>query len=155
MTLTQEQIAHVRSLEDARGGITPDVVVADAKRKDSPLHGLFEWDKGKAAAAHWIQQAREVIGAVRVVVVNQTSTFRAPVYMRDPDAAGGQGYRSVVALRSEQDRAREALVATLRTAAGHLERAHALAEPLGLASEIDDLVARIVGVQRSVTSLAA
>lgn len=154
MTLTQEQIAHVRSLEDARGGITPDVVVADAKRKDSPLHDLFEWDKGKAAAMHWIQQAREVIGAVRVVVVNQTSTLRVPVYMRDPDA-NGQGYQSVVALRSEPDRAREALVATLRTAAGHVERARALAEPLGLSSEIDDLMTRIVGLQMAVTSVAA
>jgi hypothetical protein len=154
MTLTQDQIAHVRSLEDGLGNITPDMIVADAKRPDSPLHDLFEWDPNIAAAAHWIQQAREVIGAVRVVIVNQTTTIRVPVYVRDPDATG-QGYRSVMALRSEPEKAREALITTLKTAGGHLQRGHELAEVLGLQGEIDELIEQLVGLQRKLTSIAA
>lgn len=155
MTLTQEQVAHIRTLEDVSGRITPDVIVQDARRKDSPLHDLFEWDKSKAAAIYWIAQAREIIGAVRIVVTHQTAVVHAPVYVRDPDANNDeQGYRSVAALRSEPERAREALVATLEVAAGHVRRAFDLAEPLGLAGQIDALLDEIVGVQRRISSAA-
>jgi uncharacterized protein YigE (DUF2233 family) len=151
--LTQEQIAHLRTLEDSLGKLTPDRVVEDAKRKQSPLHALFEWDKAKAAAIQWIAQAREIIGAVQIVVTNETTTVRTPVYVRDPDASG-QGYRSVMALRADPDRARESLVYTLEVAAGHLRRAYELAQPLGLAMEVDALLDQIVGVQRSIKTAA-
>lgn len=147
MKLTQEQIDRIQSLEDERGQVTADRVVEDARSKSSPLHGLFEWDKSKAAAAYWIQQAREIIGAVRVVVTNNTSTVKAPVYVRDM-AADGQGYRNVSSLRADPQQARESLIYTLDVAAGHVRRALDLAGPLGLSGEIDALIEHIVGVQR-------
>lgn len=153
MKLTQEQIDRIHALEDERGQVTADRVVEDARSKSSPLHELFEWDKAKAAAAHWIQQAREIIGAVRVVVTNSTSTVKAPVYVRDM-TADGQGYRNVSALRSDPLQARESLIYTLDVAAGHVRRALDLAGPLGLAGEVDALIEHIVGVQR-ITNEAA
>lgn len=148
MTLTQEQIARVRSLEDVRGGVTPAAVVQDAKQKKSPLHGLFEWNLDKAAAAYWIDQARAIIGAVRVVVTNETTVVRAPVYVRDPSIGNEQGYRSTTALRSDPEQARESLILILRVAAGHIARAMELAEPLGLSGEVEGLIAEIVGLQQ-------
>lgn len=153
MTLTLDQIAHVRALEDAQGHITPDIVVADARQKTSPLHELFEWDKSKAAAAYWIWQARTIIGAVHVTVVNETTTVKAPYYVRDPEA-DGQGYRSVTALRSDPQQARASLTYTLEVAAGHIRRAYDLAEPLGMAGEIDGLLEAVAGVQRALRSAA-
>lgn len=154
MKLTSEQEEHVRSLADGNGRITPSVVVDDARQKSSPLHGLFEWDKGKAAMAHWIDQARVIIGAVRVVVTNETTTIKAPLYVRDPDAAGGQGYRSVVNLRSDPAKSRDALVYTLEVAAGHLRRAYEIAESLGLQAEVDGLLERVSGLQRTLRQAA-
>ena len=57
MNMTPEQREAVKKrlieIEEANGGrLTPDAVVRDAKRKDSPLHSCFEWDVKKAAAAH-------------------------------------------------------------------------------------------------------
>lgn len=153
MKLTEEQVARIQSLEDQRGSVTPDRVVEDARQRNSPLHDLFEWDKSKAAMAHWIQTAREIIGAVRIVVTNQTTIIKAPMYVRDPEA-NGQGYRSVTALRGDSAQARESLIYTLEVAAGHLRRAMDLAEPLGLSAEIDALMDQIAGVQRSVKTAA-
>lgn len=154
MKLTTEQEERVRSLADEEGRLTPDQVVDDARDKKSPLHGLFEWDRGKAAMAHWIHQAREIIGAVRVVETNTTITVRAPFYVRDPDAAGGQGYRSVVSLRTEPERARQSLIYTLEVASGHLRRAFELAETLGLQTEIDALLEKVSGLQRTLKTAA-
>jgi len=153
MKLTQEQIDRLHSLEDARGNITPDRVVEDARSKSSPLHNLFEWDKTKAAAAHWIAHAREIIQAVIVVRTNTATIVKAPYYVRDTSAVG-QGYRSVMALREDPSQARQSLVYTLEVAAGHIRRAMDLAEPLGLSGEINDLLDQIVGVQRAIKAAA-
>jgi hypothetical protein len=154
MKLTEAQIVRVRELETARGEITPRAIVEDAKAKTSPLHPLFEWNKTKAAEAHWLVIAREVIVSVTLVVTTSEHQIKAPHYMRDPQAQG-QGYRSVVALRTEPDQAREALIYTLNVAAGHLRRAQDLAAPLGMQAEIDLLLERIAGVQRLITKVAA
>jgi hypothetical protein len=147
MKLTDDQIERVKALETARGEITPRAVVEDAKDKSSPLHELFEWNKVKAAEAHWLDVAREVIGAVRVVVVTTEHTIKAPMYVRDM-SANGQGYRSVTSLRSDPVSARQSLIYTLEVAAGHLRRAQDIAQPLGLQAEVDQLLAQILGVQR-------
>lgn len=154
MKLTDAQIARVRELETARGEITPRAVVEDAKDKDSPLHSLFEWNKAKAAEAHWLQVAREVIGSVTLIVTTTEHTIKAPHYVRDPDA-NGQGYRSVSSLRNDPDSAREALIYALQVASGHLRRAQDLAAPLGMQAEIDHLLMQVAGVQRLITAKAA
>ncbi len=154
MKLTQEQIEHLKSLEDTAGRLTPDRVVEDAIRKSSPLHGLFEWDRTKAARSWWVATAREVIASVTLVVTNQTTTIKTPFYIRDPEASG-QGYRSTTALQKNPVAATEALVATLETASGHIRRALDLAGPLGLSDQVDHLLGQIVGVQRLAESKAA
>jgi hypothetical protein len=153
MKLTAEQVERLNSLETAKGGLLPSVVIEDAKLKDSPLHGLFEWNIKKAAAIQWIQRAREIIGAVQIVVTTNEATVRAPMYVRDPEAKG-EGYRSVVSLRNDPVNARESLIYTLDVAAGHIRRAQDLAQSLDLAGEIDQLLAQIVGVQRLIQRAA-
>jgi hypothetical protein len=152
--LTQEQIAHLKALEDAEGRLTPDQVVEDATKKTSPLHDLFEWDRTKAARSWWTATAREIIGSVTLVVTTQTTTIRTPVYVRDPDV-NGQGYRTTEALQRDPIQAREALIYTLEVGAGHIRRALDLAGPLGMSGEIDLLLERIVGLQRALKSEAA
>lgn len=153
MKLTKEQIARIRTLENPNGQITPSQVVKDAKNKRSPLHRLFDWNQKSAAEKYWLCQAREIIGAVTIVITNETTTIRSPVYVHLPDVKG-QGYQSVATLRQNPSQARESLIYTLETAAGHLRRALDLAAPLGLQDQIDGLIAEIVGVQLVVRRVA-
>ena len=98
------------ALHQEHGTLTPDLVVEDAKRKDSPLHDLFEWDKAKAAQAHWHDVARALIRNVRVVVVNEGRSLRAPFFVRDPALSSKvQGYTTVTKLRTDADLARDAV----------------------------------------------
>ena len=78
MTLTQQQIARIKTLENANGRLTAPQVLADAKNKRSPLHTLFDWNVKSAAEKHWLWQAREIIGAVTIVISNETTTIRSP-----------------------------------------------------------------------------
>ncbi len=49
--------------EAPSGLLTAESVVEHAKKEDSPLHELFEWDDSEAAKLFRVQQARQVIRA--------------------------------------------------------------------------------------------
>uniref|UniRef100_A0A6M3M0S8 Uncharacterized protein n=1 Tax=viral metagenome TaxID=1070528 RepID=A0A6M3M0S8_9ZZZZ len=51
------------------GGVTPKLVVKEARLKASPLHDYFLWDNNKAAKLHREQQARILIDSIVVEIV--------------------------------------------------------------------------------------
>lgn len=152
--MTSEQKAAVRErlqrLADANGGVlTPDAVVADARKKDSPLHAHFEWDTKKAAAAYWLQQARELIRSVVVTVRTETHNVTAVAYVRDPrQSHESQGYVSVTSVRSDADLAREVLVEEFGRVASMLRRARQVAQVLEAGEEVENLITQVVGLRQ-------
>jgi hypothetical protein len=55
-------------LQQEHGGrITPVDVVEAARPVGTPLHPVFEWDDARAGELYRVDQARHVIGAIRVV----------------------------------------------------------------------------------------
>lgn len=64
-----EVSAELLRIHTTKGGLRPSEVVAEARSKDSPLHGEFEWDDKKAGAEHRLNQARQLI---RVAVITRT-----------------------------------------------------------------------------------
>lgn len=62
---TQEVIA----LAEKHGGtITPEIILAEAKRKRSPLHGFFCWDDTEAAEEYRRIQASQLIRRIKVTI---------------------------------------------------------------------------------------
>jgi hypothetical protein len=55
----------------AAGPVTARRVVDDASLPDSPLHRYFMWDDSKAADRYRIEQARRLVRAVSIRVLNQ------------------------------------------------------------------------------------
>jgi hypothetical protein len=52
------------------GALTPENIVAEASKKNSILHTFFEWDNTKAAAQYRLQQARNLINNIEVIVIS-------------------------------------------------------------------------------------
>lgn len=154
---TKEQQEAVRArladlMAEHDGVLTPEIVVADAAKKDSPLHDEFEWN-GKKAAHHWrIEQARALIRSVRVVITTQRTTVSTVAYIRNPQAEPAeQGYVAVSDIRSDRELSRAALVAEFARAAATLRRARELAVAFDMSGEIDVLVAEIDTLRTKVT----
>ncbi len=55
-----------------RGELHPKDVVAEAKRRLSPLHHYFDWDDTSAAKKYRLTQARELIRSVEIRIVDHT-----------------------------------------------------------------------------------
>ena len=132
----------LQSLADRNGGrLTPQTVVEDAKREDSPLHELFEWDARRGHEIYLMHRAREVIRSVKITVKTSETVHLAPLFTRDPTCQPRQaGYVSVRALRSDVDLARERVVSEFAAAAAALKRAKAIAAALDVGAEIDGLI---------------
>lgn len=55
-------------LHERNGALKPQVVVSEARKKNSPLHEAFEWDDKLAANTFRLDQAREMIRALSICV---------------------------------------------------------------------------------------
>lgn len=64
-------------------------VVADAKKKNSPLHSYFEWDDRKASEAYRLEQASALIRRVKVKVIVEPETppIRVRAFIANRDVA--------------------------------------------------------------------
>ena len=78
---------HLDKLAEERNGeLTPDIIVDDARSKNSPLHNCFDWDNKKAGDKWRLHQARQLIGSIIVeVVVKDTEHVRAFVNINYPN----------------------------------------------------------------------
>lgn len=144
--MSPETAGAIQAIAERNGGcITPDMVVEAARNPASPLHEHFTWDIREAARERWREQARALIRAVRVEVTTTDFTYRVPVFVRDPVVPENiQGYVSLGRLRTDEELAREALVAEFARAAAVLARARAIAAALGLADEIEEVRERVL-----------
>lgn len=80
--------AELRRIEVAQGGLTPRAVVDASRPADAPLHKLFEWDNERAADAWRLDQARQAISSLRVVVHEKAPPVPAFASIRVPEIDG-------------------------------------------------------------------
>ena len=64
----QDAGEHLEALERARGAITPEIVLEDARDSGALLHDCFEWQDSAAAEKYRLSQAGDLIR--NLVVVN-------------------------------------------------------------------------------------
>lgn len=86
----------LRGLYDQYGELTADLVVEEARPKQSPLHPYFEWDDRRAAEQHRLEQARLMIRRVKFVVQSPDETPRMTREFRTvPGPVPGDEHRMV------------------------------------------------------------
>lgn len=92
------------AIQKSQGVIKPETVVKSASNPQSPLHRFFNWDNDDAAQKYREWQARQLIGAVHVIVVGDESkpAVRAFVNVRPVDGdemeLPEQGYVSTASI---------------------------------------------------------
>ena len=135
---------YLQALCDANNGILrPEEVVTAAQDPDSPIHGYFEWDDGKAAHSHRINQARALIRSCRVDITVEKREFKAVAYVSDPRLKKDSGYAATLQIRKDEDAAAKVIYAEFKRAAAALERARTMAHVLGVQEEIDRSMAEL------------
>lgn len=98
-----EEIESIR--ERSGGSVTADLVLAEAADENHRLHDAFEWDDAKAAHAHRLTQAGEMIRSIVVTVDAKPDAgpVRAFVSVVDPEPHAGRVFTSVQHAMSRPD----------------------------------------------------
>jgi hypothetical protein len=132
----------VRSLYKINGGnITPDIVIADAKNPESPLHSKFDWNLESAALTTWRETAREIIRSVRVVITVENVRYKPvskkiPEFVRNPKSKPNhQGFTRLADMRTDKERALAAMLYEIERIEAAISRAIDIADGLGLVDE--------------------
>ena len=100
---------HNRGIE-----VTPEAVLDASRDEDSPTHKEFEWDDTVAAEKYRLEQARELIGHIRIIRDDDPSPdykerafVSAPganhVYVPLQSALGNEGYREHLLKQAKGD----------------------------------------------------
>lgn len=83
-------------MEAREGKIQPKNVVERARPKRSPLHGAFDWDDKRAAEKFRIEQARDLIRSIGVVVSKNNKPKIVHFFVHVPPAENEEsGYVNV------------------------------------------------------------
>lgn len=109
------------------GGVTPQALVNQAARANSPLHKMFEWND-KYAAVQWRkQQARGVLNSLRVIqeIDGEATAVIAFVSVTVENA---HAYVTTATAMSKEEYRQEVLTDALRTLAGFQRRYNELLE---------------------------
>ena len=69
--MKQEIVQQLTNIHQRDGGLTPPVVVAEARPEEAPLHSCFEWDDPIAGEQYRLMQARTLIRTVRIEIEGQ------------------------------------------------------------------------------------
>lgn len=148
----KKTVERLKQLSKLGGGtLTPTAVLDDARSPNSPLHDYFEWNDDVAAEKYRLDQARRLIRSVRVEIEVDDVVVNVVRYVHDPDADDGeQGYVEAASLRSDEDRAREALAYEFGRVQSALQRAREVSAALGLQGEVRDLEDRVAAVLKKI-----
>jgi hypothetical protein len=100
---------HIQCLEEQHGGVTPKIVLEDAKDAASPLHDWFEWNDSVAAERYRITQAAYILRSINVIVEETETRAFQPVTVTvsdevDEDAANHRYLSISVVLADEEKR---------------------------------------------------
>ena len=96
------------------GTLSPPAVVTEARKATSPLHPFFEWDDGRAAEEHRINQARRLIRRYEVVVIDSHPTPVRAFVSLGSDRKPGRGYRQMARVLSDPEQRAELLEQAIR-----------------------------------------
>ena len=60
--------------------ISPGKIIADARKKSSPLNQFFEWDDSEAAARYRLWQARNIVNHLQIVIKTGSREIETKAY---------------------------------------------------------------------------
>lgn len=135
------ELETIRSAND--GLLRPADVVESSREPDATLHPVFEWDDYEAAEKWREDQARCLIRNVCVVVEGADAEQTRPVYIHVRAAEGRdeQGYQTVAAVMSDDDKRASAIRDALAQLRGWQTRYGWLKELAKVSAAIDEAAA--------------
>jgi len=112
--MTKERIDEIFKVKE-KNGLTPETLLQQAKKRNSNLHELFEWDDTIAGQQWRLQQARVLINEVKVIIDQQEMYAFESVCVQIEDSADtNREYKSIYDIKSDIEYKRQVIESAYR-----------------------------------------
>jgi hypothetical protein len=152
----------LEALQDSRGRLTPERVVAAARNPRHVLHREFGWNDRQQANLHRLDRARELITKyITVTVIYRSERISVPFYVKDASAPPTtQGYVALVGPSMNRANAELTMIAEFDRCASIIGRARGIAGVLssrfpGLDAQLEGLLDQLIAIRSAISSEAA
>lgn len=136
----RKAIREVLAQLDKENRLTPDEVISEGQKPDSPLHSEFTWDVAEAARITWVNQARALISSFTVTRIVNHREYNVQEFVEHPTKPEReQGYVSIDKIKSNRMMAREFIERELTMASAYVSRTRDYATILGLTDRVDSV----------------
>lgn len=137
----------LQALAEAEGGLSPERIVEVAEQPRSTLHGYFCWDDEEAACQHRLQQARQLVNHLVVViryqgVERQVKAFHSITYQTVGSDEVKHMYVTIKAVAEQPDLRKQLLAQALREIRTWRSRYQDLKELASIFRAVDRRLAR-------------
>ena len=95
-------VDELNRIESKNGLLNPISILNEARNENSILHPLFEWDNNKAAEQYRLQQARNIINNIEIIIVSDSENFKIPVYEIITDMNNNRCYKHIQSLSFDE-----------------------------------------------------
>ncbi|MBA2526596.1 MAG: hypothetical protein H0V18_12580 [Pyrinomonadaceae bacterium] len=144
----REAIHEVLIRLEQAGSLTPDAIIEEAQKADSPLHGEFTWDIEKAALITWRDQARRLISSFSIQLKVHRKEYRVQEFVELPGKElRTQGYISINTIKGKKELAAEFLEDQLKVASAYVVKTTDYAAVLGLRKRTEGIVQEIASLR--------
>ena len=101
-------------IEDEYGSVTKERFLEAARAEESPVHNLIEWDTPKAAELYRLDQAKKIIGCLRVHYINNNDEeVQVKAFVNVSELKDTAQYESIDVVLREEDK-RSAYLARIK-----------------------------------------
>lgn len=94
-----EAIAELSRIENVYGAITPDNILTASEDFTALFHALFQWDDGQAAKQYRLQQARNIVNNIDIVVIGDGQPRQISVF-EVVNVGDGRRYKHIESMDS-------------------------------------------------------
>lgn len=140
ISLDANAVGYCLEAISVHGTLTPDLVLNEARRRESPLHRHFEWDDSEAAHQYRIVQARELIRSI--VVISEPAPMMEPIRVKaftSLPSEKGRSYVSTIKALDDTELRKQLLEEALKELRSFKAKYNRLTEFVKLFQEIQDL----------------
>lgn len=148
MKPNRDAIHKVLTQLEQASGLTPDAVIEEARKADSPLHGEFTWDIERAAMMTWREQARRLISSFYTPFTVHRRELRVQEFVELPGKKlRAQGYISINTIKGNKEFAAEFMEEQLKVASAYVSKVTDYAAILGLRKRTEGIVKEIASLR--------
>ena len=125
------------------GIATPEAIIEDARKKNSPIHRFYEWDKDIAFEQYLLDRTRHIVKSIQYAVHYNQQVVAVRAFEHVTSPGGVRGYKAIEEVKCDEFYKRQVVEEALATIRRFEQKYNEMLEFFGLSSRVSTIRKKI------------